>query len=45
VPFSLEGGVIDSLSISGHKLGGPKGCSVLVLKTGVELELLFLGGG
>jgi cysteine desulfurase len=35
----------DSLSISAHKLGGPKGAGALVLAEGVTLEPLFHGGG
>lgn len=35
----------DSLAISAHKLGGPKGSGALVLGDGVALAPLFLGGG
>jgi cysteine desulfurase len=33
------------VSISAHKFGGPKGVGVLVVRPGVELEPLLLGGG
>lgn len=35
----------DSLAISAHKLGGPKGSGALILAEGVALEPLFHGGG
>jgi cysteine desulfurase len=35
----------DSLAISAHKLGGPKGSGALVLAEGTVLEPLFHGGG
>jgi cysteine desulfurase len=36
---------IDSYTISGHKLGAPKGVSALFIKKGVELETQLHGGG
>lgn len=36
---------VDALSLSGHKLGAPKGTGVLVLRAGVPLEPLLHGGG
>ena len=33
------------VSLSGHKLGGPKGIGVLVVRTGTPLVPLFRGGG
>ncbi len=35
----------DAVSLSGHKLGAPKGTGVLVLRSGVALEPLLHGGG
>jgi cysteine desulfurase len=37
--------VADLVSVSAHKFGGPKGTGVLVVRPGVELEPLLLGGG
>jgi cysteine desulfurase len=45
IPFSLEGGRIDSLSISSHKIGGPKGAAGLYLHAGVKMLPLLYGGG
>ena len=45
IPFSLREWQIDSLSVSSHKLGGPKGIAGLVLRGGVRLSPLLLGGG
>lgn len=36
---------IDALSISGHKLHGPKGSGVLYIKDRVKVKPLILGGG
>jgi cysteine desulfurase len=35
----------DMLSLSAHKIGGPKGVGALVLKRGVSVEPLLKGGG
>ncbi len=35
----------DLVSISAHKLGGPKGTGALVVREGIELDALFVGGG
>lgn len=35
----------DLVSISAHKINGPKGCGALYVRPGVELEPLFHGGG
>jgi cysteine desulfurase len=37
--------LIDALSLSAHKFGGPKGVGVMVIKTGKNLEPLIFGGG
>ncbi|MHB1553341.1 MAG: cysteine desulfurase family protein [Acidimicrobiales bacterium] len=36
---------VDLVSVSAHKLGGPKGAGALVVREGTELEALFVGGG
>lgn len=36
---------VDYLSLSAHKLGGPKGIGALVLRNGAPLPNLLLGGG
>jgi cysteine desulfurase len=45
LPFGLKDSQIDSLCISSHKLGGPKGTAALVLRRGVLLDALMVGGG
>tara|TARA_R110000868_G_scaffold189695_2_gene432984 strand:- start:29876 stop:31000 length:1125 start_codon:yes stop_codon:yes gene_type:complete len=36
---------IDSLSVSFHKIGGPKGCAALILKNELKMASLITGGG
>ncbi len=43
VPLSVRG--IDLLSLSAHKLGGPKGTGALFVRSGVPLRPLLHGGG
>lgn len=45
IPFSLKDGCIDSLCISSHKIGGPKGAAGLYLHAGVKMLPLLYGGG
>lgn len=44
-PLGLEAQGIDLLSISGHKLYGPKGVGALLRRPGVALAPQLLGGG
>ncbi len=45
VPLSLAALGADSLALSGHKLGGPKGAGALLLRPGLGLAPLVAGGG
>lgn len=44
-PVDVKDMNIDLLSISAHKLYGPKGVGALFIRKGVELESLLFGGG
>jgi cysteine desulfurase len=45
LPLQLDELEIDLLSLSAHKLGGPKGVGALVVRGDIELEPLIYGGG
>ena len=45
LPIGLGSLGVDALSLSGHKLGAPKGTGVLAVRSGVPLEPLLHGGG
>ena len=45
IPFDMRTQPIDLLSLSGHKLHGPKGIGALFLRKGIELWPLLPGGG
>lgn len=45
IPLDVEAHGIDLLSVSGHKLNGPKGIGFLYAKSGVEIGSFVHGGG
>jgi cysteine desulfurase len=46
IPFDIRGLKADLITVSGHKIGGPKGVGAVVLAEGVRgLEPLLRGGG
>lgn len=44
VPLDAEGDGADLVSVSSHKLGGPAGMGALILKRGLRIESLLVGG-
>lgn len=44
VPIDVEAMNIDLLSMSGHKLGAPKGIGAIYIRKGVNIEPLIFGG-
>jgi cysteine desulfurase len=45
IPFSINALDADLMTLSGHKIGGPKGVGALVIRSGVTLPALIAGGG
>lgn len=45
LPLDVKALGVDALSISGHKLGAPKGCGVLFVRGRTRIEPLLHGGG
>jgi cysteine desulfurase len=44
VPISFDELGVDAMSISAHKLGGPRGVGALLVRRGLRIEPLLLGG-
>ncbi len=45
MPFTLAGLGVDSLALSAHKAGGPKGAGALITRDGLVGQALLRGGG
>ncbi len=45
IPMNVDEMNIDLLSLSGHKIGAPKGVGALYVRTGIKLDALISGGG
>jgi cysteine desulfurase len=45
IPLKVKTDKIDLLSVSAHKIHGPKGIGALFMREGIDLEPLFWGGG
>jgi len=45
IPWSFAWSGAQAAVLSAHKLGGPRGVGALVLKDGIDIEALQLGGG
>jgi cysteine desulfurase len=45
LPLDTKALGVDAMSLSGHKLGAPKGCGVLFVRGRTKLEPLIHGGG
>ena len=43
--LDVDASIVDSLAVSGHKVGGPHGVGARVLRRGLALEPLLHGGG
>lgn len=44
-PIDVEKMKIDLLTMSGHKIHGPKGVGMLYMRKGLKVKPLMLGGG
>jgi cysteine desulfurase len=43
IDFAMLG--VDTMSLSSHKIGGPKGAGVLIIRDGISLPVFMAGGG
>lgn len=44
LPIDLQGAEVDSITLSAHKMGGPRGIAALVIRDNISLEPLLTGG-
>jgi cysteine desulfurase len=45
VPIDVQAMGIDLLSLTGHKIHGPKGCGALFVRRRIDIEPIMIGGG
>lgn len=45
VPLAFAGLGVDTMSLSSHKIGGPKGAGALIIRDGLSLPVFMPGGG
>ncbi len=45
IPFCLPDLGVDTASLSGHKIGAPRGVGALYVRRGAPIEFLYTGGG